>query len=308
VTARVPGAVPDVVPRVVDVDGIPMSALVREVPRPRAVVLALHGGASTSAYWDCPNHPRLSLLRVGAPLGFTVVALDRPGYGSSARHADELATPGRRVDVAFAATNRLLAGRSRGAGVFVVGHSIGCELALRMATDDRGADLLGIELAGTGRQHHPDALAKVEARVRDPASPEARGGLRRLLWEPSWLYPPDVAGGAGIASASPRYEGAVVGTWASRDFAELAARVHVPVHYTLGEYERVWRPDPVAVADVAALFTSAPRVAVHRQAAAGHNLSVGLAAAAYHLRVLSSVEECVVGRENGAAGRMSEVV
>lgn len=58
-------------PRVVMVDGVPMSGLVAEADgQPRAVVVALHGGASTAAYFDCPGHPRLSLLRLGARLGF----------------------------------------------------------------------------------------------------------------------------------------------------------------------------------------------------------------------------------------------
>jgi pimeloyl-ACP methyl ester carboxylesterase len=290
---------------VVDVDGIPVSALVREVPHPRAVIVALHGGAVTSVYWDCPNHPRLSLLRTGAALGFTVIAVDRPGYGSSARAGDDLARPDRRVDLMYAAVERLLSSRPRGAGIFVVGHSMGCELVLRMAADDRGAGLLGVELAGTGRVHHPDALGIIEG-GQDPTSPTGRGALRRLLWQPARLYPADVVGGAAIASRAPRYEGTVLDDWASTVFPELAARVRVPVRYTLGEYEMVWRSDPAAVADIAALFTASPRVAVHEQADGGHNLSVGRTAMAYHLQVLSFVEDCVVARENGPASRMSD--
>lgn len=52
-----------VIPRVVQVDGIPMSALCVEVEQPRAVVLAVHGGATMARYFDCPGHPSLSLLR-----------------------------------------------------------------------------------------------------------------------------------------------------------------------------------------------------------------------------------------------------
>ena len=48
---------------VVDVDGVPMSARVAEAPEPRAVVVALHGGAVTSRYFDAPGRPWLSLLR-----------------------------------------------------------------------------------------------------------------------------------------------------------------------------------------------------------------------------------------------------
>jgi len=287
---------PDV-SRVVDVDGIPMSALVREARRPRAVIVALHGGGATSRYFDCPNRPRLSLLQTGAALGFTVIALDRPGYGSSAAHADKMASAARRVDLAYSAVDELLASRPRGAGVFVMAHSIGCELAVRMAGDERGRDLLGIELAGTGRHHHPRAVGILEAGKQNRRWPRRpRTGLRDILWGPSRLYPPDVFGGAGISSPSPAYE-AVARHWV-RDFPELAARVRIPVQFSLGDHETVWRSGPSVLADIAAPFTASPRVAVNEQADGGHNLSLGLSAMAYHLKVLSFVEECAVTREN----------
>ncbi|MET9972824.1 alpha/beta fold hydrolase, partial [Streptomyces sp. NPDC006356] len=137
--------------QVADVRGIPASALLAEVPTPRAVIVALHGGATTSAYFDHPGHPRLSLLRTAALAGYTVLALDRPGYGSSAGHEDLLRTPEQRTDFAHEAVTALLDGRERGSGTFLWAHSAGCELALRMASDPRGAHVLGLELAGTGR-------------------------------------------------------------------------------------------------------------------------------------------------------------
>ncbi|MEU6539132.1 hypothetical protein [Streptomyces sp. NPDC047000] len=94
---------PDVVPGAVGVDGISLSFRASRVRQPRAVVLALHGGGTDSAHFDCPGHPRLSLLRTGAALGRTVIALDRPGYGASLPHAPRLTDPARRVDLAHAA-------------------------------------------------------------------------------------------------------------------------------------------------------------------------------------------------------------
>ncbi|WP_207943144.1 hypothetical protein [Actinomadura sp. KC345] len=43
-------------------------------------------GAVRPAYVDAPGRPPLSLLRTGTALGFTVLALARPGYGASAGH------------------------------------------------------------------------------------------------------------------------------------------------------------------------------------------------------------------------------
>ena len=298
-----PAANGTVMPCLVDVDGVPMAGLLAEVPQPRAVVVALHGGATTSRYFDCPGRPGLSLLRTGAALGFTVLALDRPGYGGSGGDAKELTSPERRVDLAYAAVDRLLAGRPRGAGVFLMAHSIGSELAVRMAADERAADLLGVELAGTGRHHHATAAEIMDGWRRDPSGPRKTAGLHGLLWRPAHLYPADIVGGASIASRGPAYELGVVDRWAPIDFPRLAAQVRIPVHFSLGEHELVWQSGPAALDDIAAMFTAAPRVVVGEQRGAGHNLSLGLTATAYHLKVLSFVEECVVDRENAGSAR-----
>ncbi|KPI05218.1 hypothetical protein OK074_0356 [Actinobacteria bacterium OK074] len=292
---------PEVTRVVTDVDGIPFSALLCAVPKPRAVLVALHGGAVTSRYFDHPAHPELSLLRTAAALGVTVLALDRPGYGDSAPYGDTMGDPERRVDLGYAAVDRLLAQLSRGAGLFLMAHSIGCDLGVRMAADARRTDLLGVELAGTGHHRHPrltTILTTGRPGARGPRTrAEGGGGIYDLLWEPERLYPADVVGAAGLLSPGPRYENHVAVHW-PREFPHLAARVAVPVHFTLGAYEKVWRAGPEGLADIASLFTAAPRVEVAEQAEAGHNLSIGLTATAYHLKVLSFMEECVTARDN----------
>lgn len=277
-------------PRVVNAGGVPMSALLAEADQPRAVVVALHGGGTTSAYFDCPGQPRLSLLRTGAALGYTVIALDRPGYGSSGPYPEAMADPVQRVELAYTAVDRILGDRPRGAGLFVLAHSNGCELALRMAADDRGADLLGLELAGTGLHYHSAA-----ADILRTARPDHRPvGLRELLWEPAQLYPADVLGGVTKASPGAPYEAAMVTTWHRDDFPTLAGQVRVPVRFSFAEHEKVWQSDPAARAEIGSMFTAARCFTVNEQPSAGHNLSLGWTAAAYHLSVLSFVEQCVV--------------
>src|SRR6202142_3402173 len=144
-------------PRLVIVDGVPMSALIAEAPDPRALIVAIHGGGTTALYFDCPGHPESSLLQAGGAHGYTVVALDRPGYGSSAPYPQAEAPPEQRGAPPQGAVDRGLGQRPRGAGLFLMAHSGGCELALRMAADNQRTDLLGMELAGTRRDYHPAA-------------------------------------------------------------------------------------------------------------------------------------------------------
>lgn len=275
-------------PRMVSADGIPMSALVAEVAEPRAVVIALHGGGTTSIYFDCPGQPALSLLRTGAALGYTVIALDRPGYGSSALYPEAMTEPEERVRLAYLAVDRILGDRARGAGLFVLGHSNGCELAVRMAAADRGTEVIGLELAGTGLHYQDAARAALNS-----AGPGQRPtGLRELLWEPASLYPEAVLRGITNTSSGAPYEADMVGTWPKRDFPSLAAQVRAPVRFTFAEHEKVWESGPDAQREIRDLFTAADSFATNHQPGAGHNLSLGFSAGEYHHSVLSFVNDC----------------
>ncbi|MGK8506581.1 alpha/beta hydrolase [Nocardia asiatica] len=291
-----PRAAAGPIPVVAEVDGIPVSGLLAAAPAPRAVLVALHGGATTSAYFDCPGHPELSLLRLGQRLGYTVLALDRPGYGASGPFADRLLSPRRRVDLMYGAVEAHLDNRPRGAGVFLLAHSAGCELALRMAADERGRGLLGLELAGTGRTHHPEAQEVLWGPRPAGTRP---AGLGALLWRPPRLYPPELVGGASIAVPGPRLEATAIANWADQEFPRSAARVRVPVRFSAGDHETVWRNDIEELTAIGALFRAAPRVVLNLQPDTGHNVSLGYTAAAYHLKVLAFAEECVVAARTG---------
>ncbi|KQH76440.1 thioesterase [Mycobacterium gordonae] len=286
-------------PRVVIADGVPMSGVIAEADEPKAVIVAIHGGGTTAAYFDCPGHPELSLLRLGAALGYTVIAIDRPGHGSSAPYPEAVQTPEQRVDLAYGAVERILGERSRGAGLFLLGHSGGCELATRMAADDRGAALLGLELGGTGRRYHDVAKEIMKA----AAVKERPPGTRELLWEPMRLYPPDILRGATNSSTSPPYERDVAVNWPHRYFPELAPAVRVPVRFTIGEHDRVYRGDDHNLAEIAQMFSQASRFTSNRFPEAGHNLSLGLNAADYHRTVFAFVDECAAA---GGASRSAE--
>lgn len=283
-----------------DVLGTPVSVLVAHAQQPRGVVFALHGGGSGKEYFDHPLEPSLSLLRLAPALGWTVVAPDRPGYvpgdGAAAM------PPEQRTDLLYAVLDAALAGRDRGAGTLLLAHSMGCISAIRMAADQRGRDLLGLEFSGTGLH--------VSAAVREAT---AAGGGRlggsspgRLIWGHEELYPPGSRRAVRPATPGAVSEGTDLAGW-GEELPRLAAAVPVPTRYVLAEHEAWWAPGPAALAEVAALFTAAPVVQTAIEAGAGHNISLGWTARAYHLRALAAAEQWIAGRAVPADGRARPV-
>src|SRR6202020_799507 len=200
--------------------------------------------------------------------------------------------------LAFGTVDRVLGDRSRGAGLFLMAHSGGCELALRMAAQapaEQRNDLLGVELAGTGRRYHPAARDILKAATRD----HRPAGLRELLWHPTELYPIEVLSGATVYPGAPPYEDEMVSNWARQDFPALAPTVRVPVQFSIAEHEKGWQSDPPAQAEIASLFSGAPRFQINEQSEAGHNISLGHTAAVYHSTVLSFADECVNAQTRG---------
>jgi len=275
-----------------------MSGLLAEVSQPRAVVLALHGGASDPVYFDTPGFPELSLVRLAADLGYTVIAPHRLGYGSSRQAAYESAAPDLQVSNMQNLLKALLRDRADGAGVFLMGHSQGCVLAMRMAAAEGGSDLLGVGLSGTGMARSARAEVLTSARTADPAM---RREMRDILGQPAHLYPQGVA----VTGKAPAYDVEDARTW-TREFADIAPRITVPVHVGLGDHESFWEAGPSGLERMASRFTGSPRVVTEEQVGAGHNISAGLAARAYHLKVLAFVEECVLAQSR--AGRIEQVM
>ncbi|MFE4453039.1 alpha/beta hydrolase [Streptomyces sp. NPDC056796] len=279
---------------VLDALGIPVSGLLVEPSSapPRAVVLALHGAGMRAGYFDRHAEPGHSLMGLGAGLGFTVLAVDRPGYGDSAAFLPEGAATARQAVLLRAALRSFARQHATGDGFFVVAHSTGGKAALALAAQDRDDAVIGLDVSGLGSTPAPR-----QRQLRD------RG---RVDWHRHWgapgLYPPETFRLVRpLLAPTPSKETDEFPDWPEL-YTRLASRVRVPVRFTFAEQEPWWDSDAAAVAALTAPLTSA-RVEVHHQPDAGHNISLGRTARSYHLRALAFLTECLALRGNASAPR-----
>lgn len=275
--------------------GVPLSGLIAEARPgpPRAVVVAVHGGGMRAGYFDSRARPGLSLLTLGAALGYTVLAVDRPGYGASAAHlprgqslADQAGTLHDGLD-AFAAAH------DTGAGLFVVAHSNGGKLALAAAAEERGGALLGLDISGLG--------TRLAVSAHQLPGLDGHGDWRRH-WGSLRLYPPDAfRQGRHLVSPVPALEALEGPEWPAL-YPGIARRVRTPVRFTFAEQEQWWLSDDESLAALRRPL-AAPRVLFAHQPDAGHNLSLGWAARTYHLKALGFLEECLLAQDAAPAQR-----
>lgn len=245
----------------------------------------------TAAYFHGAAHPDLSLLTVGRALGYSVLALDRPGYGRSATELPEGQSLQDQAETVYEVLDNFAASHDIGEGVFVLAHSYGYKVALHLAAHRRGRELLGIAGSGSVYRYMPEL---------DPASPqsvpETNWDPRELFWGPADLYPP----GTFDRGMRPTAPVPVAESLEAREWMQLlppvAARVRVPLHFSVAEHEKWWQVDDHALTEYRNLFTATPRMVVRRQPRAGHNISLGWAARAYHLSALAFAAECVLTR------------
>ena len=266
---------------------------------PRALVLALHGGGMTAGYFHGYAHPDLSLLRLGRRLGFTVLALDRPGYGRSGRVLPRGQLLTEQADTVYGALDDFAARHATGAGVFVVGHSYGLKLGLFLAAHPRGKELLGLDGSGSAYRYQPaldPAAAETELTADGSVTSYASRSPRELFWGSEALYPPGTfTRGMRPIAAVPEIESDESARWPDL-LPGVAAEVRVPFQFSVAEHEQWWQVTDADLAEYQALFTAAPHVVVRRQPAAGHNISLGWAARSYHLNALAFAEQCLLRR------------
>lgn len=272
----------------IDAAGVPLAARVAEAPGdPRALIVAIHGGTYDSEYFHVGAD---SLLAVAPEHGYTVVAIDRPGYGGSATVPAERLGFDDQSTVLAAAVDALRA--QYDLPTVLVGHSIGGMLALLTATKTTEAPA-GVEISGLGELWQP-GIREMWGGLRGDAPAialpaEAHAGV--MLGPDGSFTPAHVARDAELLRPMPMPELCDVVDWADR-LPAVGASVTAPVQVTFAEHDKIWRSDDEARAALARHFTAGP-LDVLVMGGVGHSIELHSCAREYTLAQLDFVERSI---------------
>ncbi|MEH6757443.1 MAG: alpha/beta fold hydrolase [Parasphingorhabdus sp.] len=273
-----------------DTGGLTLSAIQGEPSEPAlATIIALPGGGYNSAYWHHPCNRRGSLVELGASLGFRVFSVDRPGYGASSALFPDGCHLDRQLSLIGGLVDELSRAPGAGAGVFLVGHSMGGIVALRVAAEQPHG-LLGLDVSGVPLRFSEKLASAVSANLDGDEAHSAGKSAAELFYGPPESYDAALLRKDVSLVPPPSTELADSVAWPSQ-FSQTASAIEVPVRITLGDHEAVTETGWPALHETAALFTRSPRVETALQAQSGHNVSLHYIARAFHLRALAFFEE-----------------
>ena len=272
----------------------PFTARVRRASQPEPkfpLIVAVHGGTYTSAYFDVPGH---SLLERAAANGLTTIAIDRPGYGGTAVLAEaEMGIAGQGAYLAEALGELWSAYGADHTGIFLIGHSIGAASVATIASAPHGLPVIGIALSGIGVRTPPEHGPQWNSLPQTVHVEMPQAVKDQLMFGNEGSFTAAMPAASHVADAPcPRAELIdIVGGWQACAHAVLAA-INVPVHYRQAEHDRLWVVDTGEVAQFAAMLTASPRVDAALFHSTGHCIDFHHAGAALQLQQLGFALQC----------------
>jgi len=255
------------------------------------LLVALHGGTYTSAYFGVAGGPMGSFLDIASRNGFAVLTVDRPGYGQSVALTEADNTFARQAEILDSAIGEALAQKAH-TKVVLVGHSIGGMVSLEVAARHPRWPLVGVATAGMGARIPSGGAAEQLGSlplsgVVDLPIPD-RDGV--MFGPPGSFSPAALAAAHKSYAPTPFVELVNAPRWAKERLRTLAAEIKIPVHNVLAEFDALWDSSAAARAEFVSLFSG--NVTSELAAGVGHSIDHHLAGAVLHLQQLAFASAC----------------
>ncbi len=240
-----------------------------EVSSGAPLVIALHGGTYSSAYFDIAGH---SLLDNATTVGVPVIALDRPNYGGSSPLSGDDSIIFANAEVVADAIGSIWATHGDPApGIVLVAHSIGGAVATKIASTPQSWPLLGLATSGCLVRVPPESAGAWAALPDIPMIDLPVPLKDQLMFGPPSTYDDSMPAASYPSNTLvPKAELLdITGGWLGRR-AEVCGRITVPVHHRQGEFDHLWVTSQDEIDEFRAGFTSAPSIDAELQLGSGH--------------------------------------
>lgn len=283
------------------VGGTLVAARLHPAPRPvpqAPLIVTLHGGLFTGRYFEVAGSDAGSFVDIANRNGFSVLVIDRPGYGDSGQ-------PPAGYDYAFPAQARVLDAaieefltQHHRPEVVLIGHSVGGMIGFEIAAAQPSWNLVGLSTTGMG------------ARIPQGGAAEQLGALPLTgvvdfpisEREKLWYGPEHTYTAAGVAAArtsyapAPMTELTTAPKWASNRLDTVAAGITVPIYHALAEFDALWDGSPEARHLFLSKFSSTQRVHSEIVEGVGHCIEHHLIGAAIAYKQLAFSHACACQR------------
>lgn len=259
------------------------------------LVVAVHGGSYSSAYFDLPGR---SLLASAAANGIPAIAIDRPGHGNSpALSPDRMDIAGQAAFLVEALAE--LWDRHGGdcSGIVLIGHSIGAAIAATVASRPGGLPLLGLAISGIGLTTNPGDHERWSA-LPDSLHVDLPNAIKDgVMFGPPGSYAADMPDASRAADApAVRPELLAITGWWHGAAAGILGAIAMPVHYRQAEQDHLWIVSDEEIRGFARALTGSPLVDARMVAATGHCMDFHHIGPALHLQQLGFALECATRR------------
>ena len=259
------------------------------------LVVALHGGTYTSAYFDVPGY---SLLDRAGALGIPILAVDRPGYEDSpSLEGEDASIQGHARFLTKALQEAWERYGAATRGIVLIGHSIGDAIAISMAANPDELPLLGLAVSGV-RLNTPEAFRDQFAATPDALTIDFPTPLKdHVMFGPEGSFHPAMPKGSHPANGPAlRREIIDINTVWTKEVRTIAQQVRVPVHYRQAQVDRLWIVDEREIRQFAEAFTQSPRVDAAMVRDTGHCMDFHRISAALQVQQLGFALQCAVER------------
>jgi pimeloyl-ACP methyl ester carboxylesterase len=176
----------------------------------------------------------------------------------------------------------------------LIGHSIGAAVALHVAAE-KSLPLLGVAISGVSDVLAPVVTELVQQLPPDVALPMPPELHRQLFYGPDWTFnTTTLADVSGLVVDTPSADLVEINTRWANDLPKIAARVEIPVHYALAEFDGLWETSAEQVTTIARHFSAAPFVEASFWRCVGHNIEHHRLGEAYNRAVLAFADRCAM--------------